>query len=268
MHLGASTKSFGGMSVAETADIFAKSGLNCAELCFCHTDLSGWKYNLTSYRPLPDGDDILRATESFSRQGISVVSLGVYNCLWQGGASGFSESLRCFCEYRDAAKQTGVNMLCTHSGVAEARIFGGRVPEDYKRLVFETFACAFSEAHKRGITVALECANWDAVKNYAEFLELKRYIKSTLGTDEMLKYIGVPCYDSAYENSDDIAMFHMKDKEKDAKFYTCFGKGDADFSEFFKGAKAYGDIPYILEYVTASNAYEISCLLRKYAKEQ
>ena len=167
-----------------------------------------------------------------------------------------------------AAKQTGVNMLCTHSAVAEARIFGGRVPEDYKRLVFETFACAFSEAHKRGITVALECANWDAVKNYAEFLELKRYIKSTLGTDEMLKYIGVPCYDSAYENSDDIAMFHMKDKEKDAKFYTCFGKGDADFSEFFKGAKAYGDIPYILEYVTASNAYEISCLLRKYAKEQ
>lgn len=249
------------MTVGETAALFAHSGLDCAEICFCQTDLSGWKFNFSGYRSLPDTADIRRAVCEFSDNGVSVVSIGLYNCLWQGGAGGFSESLRYFCEYCDAAKEAGADMICTHSGTTDMWLGGGRIPDNYRESVFECFACALTEAYKRGITVALECGSTDALKDYNDYLLLKEYIRNAVGTDNMLKYIGVPCNGEKYDKHD-TALFHLKDRKNDGRYYECFGKGDADFSEFFGNITDSSDIPIILEYVNGSNIREVAKLVR------
>lgn len=251
------------MTVYDTAALFSRCGLDCAELCFCQTDLSGWKYNFSGYHPFPDPEDIIRAVGTFRSFGISVVSLGIYNCLWQGDAVTVAESLRYFCEYCDAASEAGIGMISTHTGTTDIRISSGRVPANYREKVLECFAYALMETHKRGLTAAIEYGSTDALKDHTEHESLKDFIRNAIGTDSMLKYIGVPCVDKHYHDADDVAMFHLKDKKNNDRFYECFGKGDADFSQFFASPDTFGNIPVILEYVNRSNLYEVSELVKR-----
>ncbi len=256
MLLGACTKSFGGMTVAETAEIFAKAGLSCAELCFCQKELSGWKYNFSGYEPLPDVADVLKASEIFGEFGIKICAVGVYNCLWQGSFQNTEESLKYLREYCDIAASIGVKLITTHTGTMNHLANSAKSSTDFKTRVYESFTQALAEAAKRGLTIAAECAPSDILTGYEDYLRLKNYVCTALGTSDMLKYIGVPALGDTCEDIDEIALFHLKDKKTDGKFYERFGNGDGDFTSFFKKLPQIGETPVILEYVNSGNLAE------------
>ena len=253
MNIGASTKSFGGLTVSETAELFAKSGLNRAELCFCQSDLSGWKFNLCGRGIIPEVGRVYGAVKEFYRHGVTVCGLGLYNCLWAGGAEKAVEAVEYFAEFCDMAKESGVEMICTHTGTPGFGLYGQRQPEDLKERALELFMYALFEAFKRGIAVAVEFGAEDALCGYDGYILLKERAQRVLGTSEMLKYIGVPSGDKPGADYGEVGLFHIKDKDAGGRFYGCFGSGAGDFSEFFKNIAQYRDIPMILEFVNSSN---------------
>ena len=252
MKLGASTKSFGGMALVDTAALFSNSGLCCAELCFCQTELGGWKYNLSGYEPLPKLSDAENAKRIFADFGIVISSVGIYNCLWQGDSEAVADSLKYFCEYCDLACDMGVKLITTHSGTPGFRSDTNKTDRFYGK-VFECFVNALVEAEKRGLYVAVECSDNDALSDYGDFLRLKEYTEYILGRSNMLKYIGVPVCDGICADNEDSALFHIKDRKRDGRFFERFGDGDGDFKAFFKSCTPYTDKPVILEYVNSAN---------------
>ncbi len=263
MILGASTKSFGGLTVAETAAIFEKSGLDCAELCFCQTDLGTWKYNLSGMQPLPESLSVKRAINTFSEHGINVCALGLYNCLWMGETEKRIQSLEYFTAYCDLAAECGVGIITTHTGTPGLWLGGTRTPCNLPQIAAECFLHALFEAHKRGITIAVEFGENDALCTYSDFLHLKTQTESAFGTSEMLKYIGVPVCDDPEEDYTETALFHLKDKKHGSKFYECAGLGDGNFTRFFGRAAQFGDRPVVLEYVNSSNLASVADFVRR-----
>ncbi len=253
MPLGTCTKAFGGMSIAETAEIFARSGLDCVELYFCQKELFGWKYNMCGYEPLPSASSIVSAVGVFRSYGINVCAFGIYNCLWQGSASDCADSLKMFREYCDAAVENGISTVTTHSGTVINTAGSQRGSRDIKKRAFDAFTPALAEAVKRRLTVAVECSPFDVFGGWSDFCELKEYVRSALGTSDMLKYIAVPSSSDSGVNNSDIAMYHLKDKKQGGTFYERFGDGDTDFSDFFRDIKNMPDTPIILEYVNSGN---------------
>ncbi len=262
MMLGTCTKSFGGMSVAETAEIFAISGLDCTELCFCQKELAGWKYNLCGYEPIPSVSDVASAMNTFRSYGIGICALGIYNCLWQGSVSDCVDSLRTFREYCDIAAENGISMLTTHTGTVLNTVNARRNAPDIRKKVFDSFTMALTEAAKRGLTVAVECSPFDILACYSDFCELKEFVHGTLGTSDMLKYIAVPSSNDEDVDVSDIALYHLKDKKRGGMFYERFGDGDSDFSDFFADIHKTPDVPVILEHVNSGNLAETAGRVR------
>lgn len=252
MLIGASTRSFGGMSVQKVAEIFSESGLSCAELCFCQSELSGWKYNLCGYEPLPDTEDVLKSVEVFKSYGIEVSALGVYNCFWSGSDDDIADSLRLFSEYCDLAHSCNIKNLATHGGSLMASPFS-KVREDIYRKLRDGFVYACIEAEKRGLTIAVEYGFGDVVEKSSDFCDLVQYVKGSLGRANMLKYICTPVCNGDGLCNDDIALFHIKDRKTDGRYYERFGDGDCDFSAFFDTALRKSDVPLIFEYINAQN---------------
>ncbi|MBR3996125.1 MAG: sugar phosphate isomerase/epimerase [Clostridia bacterium] len=252
MLIGASTRSFGGMSVQKVAEIFSESGLSCAELCFCQSELSGWKYNLCGYEPLPCAEGVLNAVEVFRSYGINVSALGVYNCFWSGTVSEISDSFRLFSEYCALAESCNIKMLATHGGALTARPFSRDSGYFYRKLC-DGFVYACIEAEKRGLTVAVEYGPGDAIENSGDYYDLVRYVKGSLGRANMLKCIRTPVLDAEGLSDSDISLFHIKDRKTDGRYYERFGDGNCDFSAFFDTAEKNPDIPLIFEYINAQN---------------
>lgn len=252
MKIGASTKAFGGKSSREVAELFAKCALGTAELCFCQSDLSGFRYNLCGSAALPSADDAGKAVEAFKVCGIDVCAIGVYLNFWSGKDSEIYDTLGLFCEYCDMAASLGVRTLTTHTGsvfaLSASRGFDKRL---YEKLC-HGFVYASVEAHKRGLTIGVEFGDTDAVKSYSEFLKLKEYANGIAGTDT-LKCISSPCVQNEEIPLSQIALCHIKDRKHGSKFYERYGAGDTSFDAFFSESEKYSHIPMILEYVNSEN---------------
>ena len=265
MSLGASTRSFGGKTVSETARIFKDARLNCAELCFCQTDLAGWKHNFFGRAEIPSVRDIKNAVEIFAQSGITVSALGFYGCFFGGSSSDFVETLRAFDRYCNAALECGIPTIATHSGTAgflpASRGFG---KEPRARLVDGfTFACI--EAQQRGLTLSVECSPSDAVCGFDGFLEIRSDVEKNIGSGEMLKYTCIPVDDGKIPDPSIVGLCRIRDKKRDGRFYERFGDGDFDFSDTLDFARKNPSVPLILEYVNSESvssvAAEISVLL-------
>lgn len=253
MKFGASTRSFGGRSIKETAEIFASAGLSCCELCFCQNDLHGWKYNLCGYSELPPVREVKQAIEIFAEKGIEVSALGVYNSYRCESPVDFTDSARLFAEYCNLAYETGVKILATHTGTTAFRVINPKENAE----VFEKLCCGFLlsciEAEKYGLTIGTECGICDILSNFEGFLSLKEHINNALGRSNMLKYIAVPSGVYTEHEAANTVLFHLKDRKKDGRYYERYGDGDVDFSDFFDTVRGLGDIPVILEYVNSEN---------------
>lgn len=252
MKIGASTKSFGGKTVKEVAEIFAKCGLTAAELCFCQSDLLGFRYNLCGNSDLPSLENVRNATETFRDFGIDVCALGVYLNFWSGTDGEIFDTLRLFTEYCDIAYSLDIRALCTHTGntsqIPMSKSFGNGLCEK----MYEGFTCACIEAKKRGLTVAVECGETDAVQDYKGFTKLCEYVRESIGSSDMLKYIYTPVFSKKVPDSE-IAMIHLRDRKKDGKYFERFGEGDVDFSPFIPELGQMKELPVILEYVNSEN---------------
>ena len=251
--LGVSTKAFGGKSVEETAQLFAKANLCCTELCFCLSDLSGWQHNLGIYRELPDAEEVQKAIEIFKSYGVEVCAIGVYSNLWDGDAGRTLDSHKLFCEYCNLAYLNNVKTLTTFGGNTLIRAMRNGLDEIFYRKVYEAFGQALAEAKKRGITIALDISCGDVITDYKAYTVLKNYITDEFAYFDNLRLI----YDieSASENVsfDEIALCHIKDKKKNGVYFERYGTGDGDFSKIYKIAKERPDIPLIFEYVNSEN---------------
>lgn len=248
MRLGASTKCFGGMSAVETATTFEKSGLSVCELCFCMSDLDGWRYNYCGRSNLPTASDVLRAIATFRGHGVETVAIGAYTCFWSEGDRGLSDSLSQLCEYLEIARECGIATVATHTGTLIRSPF----PEKSRALMLEGFADACIEAAKRGITISVETTVHDAVDSYAGFLQLREHVKGYVGRSDMLRLTACPSTDADGIPISDIALCHLKDIKRGGKFYERPGDGDFDFTASLERLDK-GGIPIILECVNSGN---------------
>ena len=263
MKLGACTKSFGGKNLLETAKIFSRAGLDCAELCFCQSDLFGWKYNFSGYEPLPELKNVLYAKEVFAEQGIEISSVGIYNCLWQGGGGTMAESLKYFCEYCDLARDAGIKLISTHTGTLNLWSNRGERTQSFPENVYESITYAVTEAEKRGLTVSFECTPSDAVTDYGDFLRLKKYTEEATGRSNTVKYTAMPGFCKNTDAYNDAAMFHIRDKKRDGKYYESYGKGDMEYGEFFGYISGDDARAVILEYVDERTVGEAAQRIKK-----
>lgn len=261
--LGASTKSFGGMSVAECADLFSRASLSCCELCFCQSDLSGWKYNLCGYSSLPSAEQVLRAAETFKSRGIELCALGVYNCFWNGNGSVFYDSVKLFCEYCDIASECGIKVIATHGGATALRAVSGKFDNDISEKLKLGFALSCAQAKKKGLTVSVEYGFADILHTYSDFSALSDKVSDFLGSDDMLKVTAVPIFCDANVPCERIGLFHVKDRKTDGRYFLPFGSGDANFDELFRLSKKMPDIPLVFEYINRENILQTAELFRK-----
>ncbi len=252
MKIGASTKSFGGMSVSEAAQLFARCGLSLAELCFCMSDLSGWRYNLCGYEPLPGGKQVSDAVEAFRKCSVEICAIGVYCNFWSGSTDEIYDSMQLFTQYCDIALACGVKTLTTHTGTTAllplSQGFGNRL----RQKLYSGFTYACIEAEKRGLTLAVECGENDALQDYDEYLALKQHVEKCIGRSNMLKYIYTPAFSKKAPDSE-MAMIHLRDRKKDGKYFERFGEGDVDFTPLFSDFGQNKHLPVILEYVNSAN---------------
>ncbi len=264
MKLGASTKSFGGKTVRETAELFAACGLSCAELCFYQSDLSGWKYNLCGYSELACEQEVISAVKTFGEYGIEVSAIGIYNCMWGGTSSEIFDSYRLFTEYCRLASAAEVKILATHGGTASrlprSRSFDAKLQERMN----EGFLYALTEAKKRGLTVAVECGDGDALKNYDDYVSLGKYAEKAIGSADMLKYICCPASENAGLPTSEIALCHIKDRKRGGLYFERFGSGDTDFAPLLEKVGKISDMPMILEYVNSENLAETADSFRAF----
>lgn len=253
MKLGANTKCFGGRTVRETAELFAKCGLNAAELCFCQSDLSGWRYNCCGKYALPENVQLTSAVNIFREYGIEVSAIGIYNCLLCENDIETFDSLTLFTQYCRLAAACGIKTVTTCAG-KESRIPKSRTFDAEQLLrLRESFLYCLIEAEKHGITVALECSTDDNLKSYEDYLTLKSFTEKAIGRSSMLKYISSPAFDKGEALNSEIGLYHIKDRKRDGIYFERFGEGDADFSQLPEKLQTTPDIPVIFEYVNSEN---------------
>jgi len=262
--IGASTRSFGGKTVTETARLFRDFGLECAELCFCQTDLSGWRYNFCGRAQMPPMQDIKNAVSTFRAHGISVCSLGFYGCFFTGTDSDLCDTVRSFADYCEAASLCDIKSVSLHTGTftIQPMVSRGYSAEHLKKL-HDGLMLSCAHAKRSGVTVALECARDNAVCGYKGFLELRDIVGNALGDADMLKYICNPADDTAFPKLSDTELCHIRDRKRNGRFYEHFGDGDVDFTAFFAEIKEHPDIPLILEYINSGNAARTAAELRR-----
>ena len=236
------------MSVEETAVLYEGCGLSVCELCFCQSDLEGWRYNYCGRSALPTSRDVLGAIAAFREQGVEVVAIGAYNCFWSEGNSGLSDSLSQFCEYLELARDCNVPTVATHTGT----LIRSPLSEKSRELLLEGFTDACIEAAKRNITVSVETTMHDVVTSYSEFLKLCECVKDFVGRSDMLKFTACPSTDEDGVPISDIALCHLKDVKKGGKFYERPGDGDFDFASSLERLDK-GNVPLILECVNVGN---------------
>lgn len=253
MKLGANTKCFGGRTIRETAELFAACGLNCAELCFCLSDLSGWRYNYCGKYELPGPLQLSSAVNIFCEYGIEVSAIGIYNCLLCEKDNETFDSLTLFAQYCDLAAECGIKNVTTCAGKS------GRMPHSKSfdsvllERLYENFLYCLIEAEKYGITVSLECNDSDVLTSYEDYLALRCFTEKAIGRSSMLKYISNPAFDKGEALNSEIGLYHIKDRKKNGIYFDRFGEGDADFSHFSKKLPDTPDAPIIFEYVNSEN---------------
>lgn len=255
MKIGASTKSFGGKRTREVAELFGENGLSAIELCFCQNDLSGFRYNLCGKADLPCISEAQAAKEIYNGYGIEICSIGVYCNFWCGTYREIFDTFHLFTKYCDIAYALGVKTLATHTGSVFAMPASRGFSTDLSEKLYQGFTHAAIEAHKRGLTIAVEVDEKDAIACYGQYLELKKRVFDNIGVD-VLKMIYSPGMENGEISAPEIAVCHIKDKKNGGKFYERYGAGDMDYSGFFKAFGKNEDIPMILEYVNSENLGE------------
>ncbi len=262
MKIGVSTKSFGGMTTEEAANLFEKSGIDCAELIFCQTDLSGWRYDAAGGMTLPDAETLRKAVGCYRKHGVEILSLGLYSNLWSGGDDEQYASMRTASEYCNLCAEAGIGMISTHGGLIGTlpvrQSFDGALCT--KLLTGLSHLCM--EAAKYGIRVALEPSPKDALPNLSAVENAVRQVTGRIGAAGTFRTVYTLADGEQMPPKEELAFFRIKDKDADGRFYERFGAGCTDWQSFFEASSSFG-LPYVMEYVNSGNLAETAEALRR-----
>jgi sugar phosphate isomerase/epimerase len=264
-HLGIVSRSFNGYSVKETANVLSANECTCTELCFSHSDLSGWKYNgVGDYQGITPHVVSQKAKE-FRQAGIEVTALGVFTNLLEPDQELRDRNLNFFTANIAYAKEAGIPYVSTECGFIPGRrgINADTYEDDYNRFKQSVIRVA-RDASEAGIALALEACILDVIPSAKRLRDLIDQIRQEEGLDNVKVLLDPANFlansseeDMFFYLKDNIAYFHGKDRKINAAYGCMIGDGDVNWIHFMKLYRQHTpEIPFILEYVNPQTFQE------------
>lgn len=265
LNIGVTTRAYNGLTISDTVADMADAGFKCTELCFVHSDLSGWTYNGIGSLEGITPAKICEAADEFRSHGIDVTSLGLFTDLRNPDEKVRADVMEYAKRYIEFAAEAGIPYLASECGFTPGRrgVNADTYEDDYKRLK-EMLRAVCLEAEKSGVYIALEACVLDTIpsprrlKTLIEELEAESHVRlgSMLDPANLLA------------NSDEEGMFHYlrhdisylhgKDRKINATYGVNIGDGDIDWVKFMECYIRYTDRkPFIMEYCNKDNCREI-----------
>jgi sugar phosphate isomerase/epimerase len=257
LNLGVTTRSFPGLTNAETAARMAEAGVKCTELCFSQSDSRYWDYNKCYDFPLTPGG-VASIAGTYRAKGIEVPALGVFaNCLAHD-----AEERRVlyahFERHMEAAAHSGIPCLATECGFfpGQRGVSADRYESAFTHLS-ENLKALCELAEKHGLILALEPCVLDVVPSAKRTSDLIEQIGSP-----RLKVLLDPANLIANSSEEDmfryltphVFYFHGKDRKINAAMGCLVGDGDIDWVRFLSLYREHAPgVPFILEYCNADN---------------
>ncbi len=265
LNIGCTTRSFGGMRVADTAARMREIGFQCTELCFVQEDLPGWAYN--GIGPLEDYTvaRVKEAVQIFRDNGVEVVSLGMFTDLRNPDAAVQEKTMDYVRRYIEFAAESGVKYIASECGFTPGKrgLSADTYEEDYDRLrTFVGKVCTAAE--QSGVHLALEACVLDVIPSPRRLKTLIEELKASdrvhLGAMlDPANFIAAEDEEGMFRHlRDDIYYFHGKDRKINATYGINLGDGDIDWVKFMELYIRHTDgTPFILEYCKNDNCAEI-----------
>lgn len=259
LNLGITTRSFRGLTNAETAKRMHDIGYRCTELCFSQTDSPYWVYNgLTDLSQMSD-DRFAEIVATYREQGIEVSALGVFTNLLEPDDGLRKEYLDNYRRFMELAAKNGIPYLPTECGfVKDSRGVLAHLYEERFDRVKDSLTILCEYAKEYDVYLALESCVLDVVPSAKRAADLIAQI----GSDRM-KVLLDPANLIANSSEEDMfrylsphmGYFHGKDRKVNDAYGRLLGDGDIDWVKFLKLYHEHNDgVPFILEYANADNA--------------
>jgi sugar phosphate isomerase/epimerase len=259
LNLGITTRSFRGLTNAETAKRMHDIGYRCTELCFSQTDSPYWVYNgLTDLSQMSDAR-FAEIVATYREQGIEVSALGVFTNLLEPDDALRKEYLDNYRRFMELAAKNGIPYLPTECGfVKDSRGVLAHLYEERFDRVKDSLTILCEYAKEYDVYLALESCVLDVVPSAKRAADLIDQI----GSDRM-KVLLDPANLIANSSEEDMfhylsphmGYFHGKDRKVNDAYGRLLGDGDIDWVKFLKLYHQHNDgVPFILEYANADNA--------------
>lgn len=262
MDVGVVTRSFGGLTNAETAKFLAENGFKWTELCFSQTDSNYWRYNSRSDLSDMTDERSQSIVKLYRDAGVEVSALGVFTNLIEPDDKELAENLAYFERMMQIAGLNGIPCVATECGfVPGARGINADIYEQVFDRLKDSFRWLIERADKYDVDLALEPCVIDIVpsaKRTADFI-------NQLGSSRV-KVLLDPANLIANSSESDmfdylaehVAYFHGKDRKVNARSGELIGDGDIDWPLFLSLYHKHSEgVPFIMEYVKQHNCCEI-----------
>ncbi len=269
LNLGVTTRSFSGLTNAETAARMHDLGCTCTELCLVQEDSKFWAYNgRVDLAELTDERfaDIVR---TYRDSGVEVSSIGVFTSLLEPDDAELEKNLEYFRRLMELAAKNGIPAAATECGfVPDSRgVLAQFYESRFERLKTSLERlCGYGE--ELGVDIALECCVLDVVPSAKRAADLWEQIGS-----DRLRFLLDPANliansseeDMFYYLSEHISCFHGKDRHVNDAYGRVVGDGDIMWSTFLSLYHEHCDgLPFIIEYSNPENTAEIVRRVREF----
>lgn len=254
MQIGVVTNGFGHFTSAELAARFASWQLDPVQVFFTQKEFAIWRYNGRPPREQWNHAKAAAAINAYRKEGLQVLSLGVYTNLLEPDPEERAENLRYFAWMFEVAVANGVGTVATECGFIPGR--RGLVREtfeaDWARLI-DSFQRLGELAERYEVTVALEPCFHDLVNSARRARDFVRQVGSPRVRIQLDpgNLVTVNTEDEMFANLADVTVaVHGKDRKVNAALGTLVGEGDVDWAAFMRLYLTWvPHAPFFLEYV-------------------
>ena len=275
LNIGITSRSFGGLTIYDTAEAMASHGFKCTELCFVHPELSGWTYNGIGSLEGITPAKVKEYADVFRSRGIAVTSLGMFTDLRNPEPAAREAAVDYAKRYIEFAAEAGVPYIASECGFTPGKrgINADTYESDYQNLK-ETIRAVCLEAEKSGVHLCLEACVLDVIpsprrlKTLIEELEAESEVRLGAMLDGANFIANSDEEGMFYYLKHDISYLHGKDRKINATYGVNLGDGDIDWRKFMECYIRYADKkPFILEYCNKDNCGEIKARAEQYYDE-
>lgn len=275
LNIGITSRSFGGLTIYDTASEMARHGFKCTELCFVHPELGGWVYNGIGSLDGITAEKVKESADVFRNHGISVTSLGMFTDLRNPEESARSAAIDYAKRYIEFAAEAGIPYIASECGFTPGRrgINADTYESDYRNLK-EVLRAICLEAEKVGVHLCLEACVLDVIpsprrlKTLIEELEAESEVRLGAMLDPANYLANSDEEGMFYYLKHDISYLHGKDRKINATYGVNIGEGDINWVKFMECYIKFADKkPFILEYCNKDNCGEIKARAEAYYED-